>query len=483
MLEHGALKTYYIETWGCQMNVYDSQKMGQLIERSHQMQAVKTPEDADLLLLNTCSIREKAEEKVFSLLGRWRELKERFPHKRIGVGGCVASQEGERIFARAPYVDFVFGPQTLQYLPLYLNELGAGKRQFVHIEFLPDEKFDELPPARAEGPTAFVTIQEGCSKYCKYCIVPFTRGPEVNRSVEDILKEIEDLASQRVREVTLLGQNVNAYSKYDEKGQLFDLATLIFYVAQIPGIERIRFTTSHPIEFNDTLVRAYAQVPQLCSQLHLPVQSGSNAVLQAMGRGHTREQYLETIDALKKARPDLTLSSDFIVAYPGESEDDFEATLDLVQQTGCISSYSFIYSPRPGTLASGLECVLSEGEKKSRLKRLQDLLTYQTREYYKSCLNQVFRVLITQKSADGAHFEGRTAQNIVVHIPHLDERYIGVMVDVEIVEVLAHSLRARFLCINDPYLRDSFSFKTSQDAIHSSEDLLEWISAETHSVL
>ncbi len=474
------LKTYYIETWGCQMNVYDSQKMGHLIERSHQMQLVQNPEEADLLLLNTCSIREKAEEKVFSLLGRWRQLKDMFPHKKIGVGGCVASQEGERIFNRAPYVDFVFGPQTLQYLPLYINELLAGNRHFVHIDFLPNEKFDELPPARAEGPTAFVTIQEGCSKYCKYCIVPFTRGPEVNRNVEDILKEIQDLAAQRVREITLLGQNVNAYSKHDEKGQLFDLATLIFYVAQIPGIERIRFTTSHPIEFNDTLVRAYAQVPELCSQLHLPVQSGSNHILQEMGRGHSREQYLETIMALKNARSDLTISSDFIVGYPGETEEDFEQTLDLVRKVGFISSYSFIYSPRPGTLASGMECTLSEIQKKDRLKRLQDLLNVQTRHYYQSCLNKVFTVLITQKSSYGDHYEGRTAQNVVVHIPHLDDRYIGVMVDVQVVEVLAHSLRARLLRINDPYLKEIASFGMVHDAIQSSQDLFQWFDIEKH---
>ena len=424
------LKTFYIETWGCQMNTYDSEKMSHLIQRSHGMIPVLDPAQADLLLLNTCSIREKAEEKVFSQLGRWKRLKDLHPHKRIGVGGCVASQEGQRIFQRAPYVDFVFGPQTLQHLPLYVNELHAGKRHFVDIDFRPEEKFDELPPPRAEGVSAFVTIQEGCSKYCKYCIVPFTRGPEVNRKVEAILDEIAQLAQQRVREITLLGQNVNAYQGMTESGDSFDLATLIFYVAQVPGIDRIRFMTSHPVEFTDTLVDAYVHVPELAGHLHLPVQSGSDRILQNMGRGHTRKEYLDKIEALRKARPGLGITSDFIIGYPGETEEDFEYTMKIVDDVQFDQSFSFIYSPRPGTLASGLECSLSEETKKSRLKRLQNKLNDYTLQHNEAMLHKSYRVLITKISQDGNTLEGRTEQNKIVHVQGIDKRYIGIFVDI-----------------------------------------------------
>jgi len=448
------LKTFYIETWGCQMNMYDSEKMSHLLQRSHAMTPVLNPIDADLLLLNTCSIREKASEKVFSQLGRWKTLKEQNPHKRIGVGGCVASQEGERIFQRAPCVDFVFGPQTLQNLPLFVNELNAGKRHFWDIDFRPEEKFDELPPPRADGVSAFVTIQEGCSKYCKYCIVPFTRGPEVNRKVENILEEIEELAQQRVREIILLGQNVNAYEGMSDSLNTFDLATLIFYIAQIPGIDRIRFMTSHPVEFTDTLIEAYVHVPELASHLHLPVQSGSDTILKHMGRGHTRKQYLEKIEALRLARPGLGITSDFIVAYPGETEADFEETLKLVDEVRFDQSFSFIYSPRPGTLASGLECVLTEEEKKDRLKRLQNKLNAYTLSHNSEMLHQNYRVLITKISQDGTSLEGRTEQNKVVHVQGLNKHYIGIFVDIVVTEVMRNSLRGRFLRINDPYLEE-----------------------------
>ncbi len=457
------LKTFYIETWGCQMNTYDSEKMSHLIQRSHGMVLVTDPEQADLLLLNTCSIREKAEEKVFSQLGRWKKMKDRHPHKRIGVGGCVASQEGEKIFQRAPYVDFVFGPQTLQDLPLYINELHAGKRHFVHIDFRPEAKFDELPPPNAEGVCAFVTIQEGCSKYCKYCIVPFTRGPEVNRKVEDIFEEITQLASQRVREITLLGQNVNAYQGLTEFGEVCDLATLIFYIAQIPGIDRIRFMTSHPVEFTETLVEAYAHVPELASHLHLPVQTGSNRILQNMGRGHTREEYLDKIQALKIARPDLSITSDFIVGYPGETEEDFLETLRLVDEVQFDQSFCFLYSARPGTLASGLTCSLTDLEKKDRLKRLQGKLNDYTRRYHEAMLGRCYKVLITKMSKDGKDLEGRTEQNKIVHIRGGGEKYIGTFVNALVTEVLANSVRGRFLEINDPYLEERLSIIQSEE--------------------
>jgi tRNA-2-methylthio-N6-dimethylallyladenosine synthase len=461
------LKTFYIETWGCQMNTYDSEKMSHLIQRSHGMVPVEDPEKADLLLLNTCSIREKAEEKVFSQLGRWKKMKDLHPHKRIGVGGCVASQEGDKIFQRAPYVDFVFGPQTLQDLPLYVNELHAGKRQFVHIDFRPEAKFDELPPPIAEGVCAFVTIQEGCSKYCKYCIVPFTRGPEVNRKVDDIFEEITQLSSQRVREITLLGQNVNAYQGLTESGEVCDLATLIFYIAQIPGIDRVRFMTSHPVEFTETLVEAYGHVPELASHLHLPVQTGSNRVLQNMGRGHTREEYLDKIQALKNARPDLSVTSDFIVGYPGETEEDFLETLRLVDEVQFDQSFCFIYSPRPGTLASGLACSLTVIEKKDRLSRLQNKLNYYTRKHHEAMLGRCYRVLITKISKDGKELEGRTEQNKIVHIHGGGAKYIGVFVDTVVTDILANSVRGRFLEINDPYLEERLSFSNPQEIYDS----------------
>lgn len=446
------LTKLFIETWGCQMNEYDSQKMALLLSKSHKLQLTTDAMQADVLLLNTCSIREKAQEKVFSLLGRWKDLKAFRPHVMIGVGGCVASQEGEHIFKRAPYVDFVFGPQTLQHLPLYVNQVLAGVKHQVNIDFLPDDKFDNLPEPRAEGPTAYVTIQEGCSKYCKYCIVPFTRGEEVNRSFDDIIAEVYALASQGVREITLLGQNVNAYCGEAPTGDRADLASLIFYVAHVAGIDRIRFMTSHPVEFSETLVDAYAQVPELVSHLHLPVQSGSDRILQAMGRGHTIRQYIEKIKELKKIRPDLTLTSDFIVAYPGETEEDFNETLNLIDLLEFDQSFSFIYSPRPGTLAAGISCALQIEEKKNRLAQLQQKLNHYALKTQNKMLNQVFRVLITKASQNGQTFMGRTENNRIVHVTQASQKLVGCFVDVIITEVMPHSLKGRVLRVNDPYL-------------------------------
>ncbi|MBM4222184.1 MAG: tRNA (N6-isopentenyl adenosine(37)-C2)-methylthiotransferase MiaB [Gammaproteobacteria bacterium] len=451
------LKTFYIETWGCQMNVYDSEKMSQLLKNTHQMTAVSNPEDADLLLLNTCSIREKAEEKVFSLLGRWRKLKAASPEKRIGVGGCVASQEGERIFDRAPYVDFVFGPQTLQQLPLFIQRLKDGQSHFLNIDFLPDEKFDQLPTPQTSGVSAFVTIQEGCSKYCKYCIVPFTRGPEVNRKVEDILKEVGMLAIQGVREITLLGQNVNAYRAIDESGRFFDLAALLYHCSKIPGIGRLRFTTSHPVEFTDTLIAAYKDIPELASHLHLPVQSGSNAILQAMGRGHTAQEYLDKIAALKAARPDLTITSDFIIAYPGETEENFMDTLRLVDAVQFDQSFCFIYSPRPGTLAASLECTIPDEEKHARLKRLQAKLDQHSLSHREKLKGTIQRVLVESYDHETQRAKARTEGNVIVHVNDASPRMAGLFIDALIEDVFAHSLRGRFLAIHDPYLDQRMS--------------------------
>jgi tRNA-2-methylthio-N6-dimethylallyladenosine synthase len=451
------------------MNEYDSQKMVLLLLKSHKLTLTNDPLQADVLLLNTCSIREKAQEKVFSLLGRWKELKSARPHIIIGVGGCVASQEGEQIFKRAPYVDFVFGPQALQRLPLYVNQVLAGVKHQVNITFSPDEKFDQLPEPRAEGPTAFVTIQEGCSKYCKYCIVPFTRGEEVNRSFNDVFSEVSELAQQGVREVTLLGQNVNAYQGETLTGEPADLASLIFYLSYIPGIDRIRFTTSHPVEFSETLIDAYAHVSQLAGHLHLPVQSGSDSVLQAMGRGHTVAQYIEKIKELKKIRPDLCLTSDFIVGFPGETEEHFQETLDLVDELQFDQSFSFIYSPRPGTLAVGLPCSVSMDEKKDRLARLQDKLQFYANKTQEEMLNKVFKVLITGPSKNGDTFVGRTENNRVVHLSQASPSLVGYFVDAMITESMAHSLKGRVLRINDPYLEQQMILNTSNGVVHGKQ--------------
>ena len=342
----------YIKTMGCQMNEYDSEKMADVLRESHGYELTDSPEEADLLLVNTCSIREKAQEKVFSELGRWKQLKQRKPGVKIGVGGCVASQEGDGITKRAPFVDVVFGPQTLHRLPELID--GAGTASVIDVSFPEIEKFDRLPDPRADGPTAFVSVMEGCSKYCSFCVVPYTRGEEISRPFDDVIAEVAVLASQGVREVNLLGQNVNAYRGTMHDGETADLATLIYYVAEIDGIDRIRFTTSHPVEFTDSLVQAYAEVPKLASYLHLPVQHGSDRILAAMKRGHTTLEYKQKIRKLREARPGISLSSDFIVGFPGESDRDFEKLMDLVADVGFDQSFSFVYSARPGTPAATL---------------------------------------------------------------------------------------------------------------------------------
>lgn len=355
---------------GCQMNEYDSAKMLDILDESHNTIKTDKPEEADIILLNTCSIREKAQEKVFSQLGRWRPYKDENPDLVIGVGGCVASQEGATIFERAPYVDMVFGPQTLHRLPQMLEDVMQTRKTVIDISFPEIEKFDHLPEARAEGPTAFVSIMEGCSKYCTFCVVPYTRGEEISRTFDDVINEIVGLAAQGVREINLLGQNVNAYRGEMHHGEIADLALLIEYVAAVEGIERIRFTTSHPVEFSDRLVEAYAKVPELVNHLHLPIQSGSDRILSLMKRGHTVLEYKSKIRKLRKIRPDISLSSDFIIGFPGETDDDFEATMNLIAEIRFDHSFSFIYSKRPGTPASSFDDDIPEAIKKERLKIL-----------------------------------------------------------------------------------------------------------------
>lgn len=364
-------KKLYIKTWGCQMNEYDSSRMADLLNDTHELEITDNPEDADVLLLNTCSIREKAQEKVFSQLGQWKNFKEKNPDLVIGVGGCVASQEGEAIRSRAPHVDMVFGPQTLHRIPEMMESVKTKNASVVDITFPEIEKFDRLPEPKANGVTAFVSIMEGCSKYCTFCVVPYTRGEEVSRPFDDVIAEVVELADQGVREINLLGQNVNAYYGATHDGRIADLAELITYVAAVEGIERIRFTTSHPVEFSDSLIEVYGEVPELVSHLHLPVQSGSNTILSAMKRGHTRDEYLNKINRLKAIRPNISLSSDFIIGFPGETEQDFEDTMDLIAEVGFDYSFSFIYSARPGTPASDLPDETPMADKKRRLQLLQ----------------------------------------------------------------------------------------------------------------
>ena len=435
----------FILTTGCQMNEYDSDKMFDVLKASHAMELTDTPEEADVLLLNTCSIREKAQEKVFSLLGRWRKIKEKRPDIIIGVGGCVASQEGKAIQKRAPYVDIVFGPQTLHRLPELLNKSRSGVKRVVDISFPEIEKFDALPEPRAEGPKAFVSVMEGCSKYCTFCVVPYTRGEEISRPVQGVLAEISALAEQGVREVNLLGQNVNAYRGEMEDGDIADFALLLHFVAAIDGIDRIRFTTSHPIEFTDELVDAFEAIPELVSHLHLPVQSGSDSVLAMMKRGHTRDDYLATMDKVKAVRPGISLSSDFIIGFPGETDEDFADTMDLIEQVGFDFSYSFIYSARPGTPASDLPDDTPEEVKKQRLKTLQKRLDEMTQDISKSMVDTVQTVLVEGVSKKNQlQVTGRTENNRVVNfIGH--PRLAGQFVDVLITEALPNSLRGRVL--------------------------------------
>ncbi len=387
-------RRYFIKTFGCQMNEYDSARMADVLAAGAGLTATEDPHEADVLLMNTCSVREKAQEKVFSLLGVWRLLKSRRPEVIIGVGGCVASQEGEAITARAPFVDLVFGPQTLHRLPQMLAELERTGRAQVDVSFPEIEKFDSLPAPRAAGARAFVSVMEGCSKYCSFCIVPYTRGEEMSRGFDSVLGEVRALAGQGVAEVTLLGQNVNAYSGPMADGARVDLATLIHHVARVPGIERIRFTTSHPLEFNDSLIEAFASVPQLADHLHLPVQSGSDRVLALMKRGYTSLEFKDKVRRLRAARPGISLSSDFIVGFPGETERDFEATLALVRAVGFDQSFSFIYSRRPGTPAASLPDEVSHEVKQQRLARLQAQLEAQAHAISEAMVGTRQRVLV-----------------------------------------------------------------------------------------
>jgi len=435
----------FIRTHGCQMNEYDSDKMQDVLMKSHGMSITEVEEEADVILINTCSIREKAQEKVFSQLGRWRKIKEQNPDVIIGVAGCVASQEGDAIIKRAPYVDLVFGPQTIHRLPELLDKRKASAQPQVDISFPEIEKFDNLPKPRKDGPAAFVSIMEGCSKYCSFCVVPYTRGEEVSRPMDSVLAEIMQLAEQGVKEVNLLGQNVNAYRGLSHEGEIVDLALLIHYVAAIEGIERIRFTTSHPVEFTDALIEAYRDVPQLANYLHLPVQSGSDRILSMMKRGHTALEYKQKIRKLREARPDISLSSDFIVGFPGETAKDFEDTMKLIEDLGFDQSFSFIYSARPGTPASSMPDLVPMEEKKARLQRLQATINDMAAEISQQMVGRTEKILVegTSKWSDD-ELSGKTENNRVVNFAG-PKRLIGQMVDVVITEALRNSLRGRVL--------------------------------------
>ena len=435
----------YIKTFGCQMNEYDSEKMADVLRESHGYVLTEKPEDADLLLVNTCSIREKAQEKVFSELGRWRIWKDERPDLLIGVGGCVASQEGEGISKRAPFVDIVFGPQTLHRLPEMIDEVRNKGLPVVDISFPEIEKFDNLPEPRAEGPTAFVSVMEGCSKYCTFCVVPYTRGEEISRPLDGVITEIVSLAGQGVREVNLLGQNVNAYRGLMYDGQIADLATLIYYVAAIDDIDRIRFTTSHPVEFTDSLIQAYAEVPKLVSFLHLPVQNGSDRILARMKRGHTVIEYKQKIRRLREARPDISISSDFIVGFPGETDADFEATMKLIGDIGFDQSFSFIYSARPGTPAASLADDTPIAVKKKRLQILQARINHQAMAISKAMVGTIQSVLVERPSKKNpAQYAGRTPCNRWVNFDG-NASCLGQFVDVVITEALPNSLRGRLV--------------------------------------
>jgi len=441
----------FIQTYGCQMNEYDSARMAEALGKSHRLELVSRPEDADVLLLNTCSIREKAQEKVFSQLGRWRPWKERNPALVIGVGGCVASQEGELIRERAPYVDLVFGPQTLHRLPRMLDNLRHRRQPQVDVSFPEIEKFDCLPAPRAQGPTAFVSVMEGCSKYCTYCVVPYTRGEEISRPFDDVVAEVAGLAEQGVREVNLLGQNVNAYRGLMHDGEAADLALLIRFLAAIDGIDRIRYTTSHPLELSDALIEAYAEVPELVSHLHLPVQSGSDAILAAMKRGHTVLEYKSKIRQLRRVRPDISISSDFIVGFPGETERDFAATLALVDEVGFDTSFSFIYSRRPGTPAAEYRDEIPREVKQSRLLHLQQRLSHHAQAISRRMVGTVQRVLVEGPSRrNGEELAGRTANNRFVNFPG-PQSLIGDFADLAVTEALPNSLRGELMgCHGSP---------------------------------
>ena len=431
----------YIKTFGCQMNEYDSTRMADLLAESHQLELTDQPESADVLLLNTCSVREKAQEKVFSQLGRWRQWKQDRPGLVLGVGGCVASQEGELIRQRAPYIDIVFGPQTLHRLPAMLDEARMRRLPVIDVSFPEIEKFDRLPAPRAEGPSAFVSVMEGCSKYCTFCVVPYTRGEEVSRPFDDVIREVNQLVVQGVREVTLLGQNVNAYRGPMADGGEADLALLIEYLAAIDGIDRLRFTTSHPVEFTDPLIRAFAEVPQLVSHVHLPVQSGSDRILALMKRGHTVLEYQSIIRRLRAVRPEISISSDFIIGFPGETAVDFQATMDLIDAVAFDHSYSFIYSPRPGTPAVALPDDVPHAVKQQRLQQLQARINQLAEAHSAAMVGSVQQVLVTGRSRKSPQqLTGRTANNRSVNFSG-NRELIGEFVAVEITEALPNSLR------------------------------------------
>jgi len=444
------MRKLHIRTFGCQMNEYDTEKMADVLKASHGLELTELAEEADVLLLNTCSVRERAQEKVFSHLGMWRKLKAKRPELVIGVGGCVASQEGAAILKRAPYVDLIFGPQTLHRLPMMLNDATAKHKSVVDVSFPEIEKFDFMPEPKTDGASAYVSIMEGCSKYCTFCVVPYTRGEEFSRPFDDIIAEIVSLAGQGVREINLLGQNVNAYrgvmpSTDSDEETIADLALLIHYVAAIDGIDRIRYTTSHPIEMNDNLIQAYAEVPELVSHLHLPVQSGSDRILAQMKRKHTALEYKSTIRKIRAVRPDISFSSDFIIGFPGETDKDFEDTMNLIADVGFDLSYSFIYSPRPGTPASSLPDDVPEEIKKERLQLLQARINQQTLGISEAMMGTVQRVLVTRASRkDETEVSGRTENNRVVNFK-ADKSLIGEFANVTITEVRPNSLRGELV--------------------------------------
>lgn len=436
------MKTVYIETYGCQMNEYDSRRTLDLLKLTHGLEQVHSPEDADLLLINTCSIRENAEAKTASQLGRFRPFKEKRPEVVIGVGGCVASQEGEALQKRIPYVDLVYGPQTLHRLPHMLSSVTKTRSPMVDVSFPAIEKFDNLPPPSVDGPTAFVSIMEGCTKYCSFCVVPYTRGEEINRPFDDVLHEVLSLTQKGVRDITLLGQNVNAYQGKMHDGKMADLATLITYLNEIDDLYRIRFTTSHPLEFGDRLIECFAEFPKLANHLHLPVQSGSDMILSRMKRGYTAKEYEEKIRRLRAIRPDISITSDFIVGFPGETEKEFQETLDLVTNLGFDQSYSFVYSKRPGTKAAMLPDEVPLSLKKERLAVLQDLLTEQALTYSNTMMGSHQTILVSGPSKKDPNILcGRTDNNRVVNFE--GQALAGTMSQVLITEVSRHTLKGK----------------------------------------
>jgi len=439
-----ALSKLHIRTFGCQMNEYDSDKMSDVLKHSHGLELTDVIDQADVLLVNTCSIREKAEEKLFHQLGRWKKLKTTKPNLVIGVGGCVASQEGELILKRAPYVDLIFGPQTLHRLPNMLNDVLDKSQVSIDISFPEIEKFDHLPEPHSDTASAFVSVMEGCSKYCTFCVVPYTRGEEISRPFNDVIREVEILAEQGVKEINLLGQNVNAYRGLMDDGEIADLALLIAIVAQVTGIERIRYTTSHPVEFSDRLIKTYAEVPELVSHVHLPVQSGSDKILGSMKRGHTVIEYKSKIRKLREIRPNISLSSDFIIGFPGETEEDFNNTMKLIDEMGFDKSFSFIYSKRPGTIAASLPDDVDQTVKKQRLGVIQDKLNENTEKISRLMIGSIQKVLVEGHSKKGSTLSGRTENMRTTHFQG-NEDLIGQIVSVKITEGFANSLQGELI--------------------------------------